>query len=297
MPFGLTNAPAVFQALVNEVLRDFLNRFVFVYINDILIYSSNLQEHCHHVHQVLQRFLENQLFIKAEKCEFHVTSVQFLVFIIEEGQICKVPEKVKAVTKWPVPSNRKKLLQFLGFANFYRQFIRNYSQTASPLTRLTSSEVDFSWSPEANRAFNILKERFTSAPILVQPDESRQFVVKVDASDTGVGAVLSQRSTTDSKLCPCAFFSHRLSPAAQNYDVGKRELLAVKLALEEWRHWLEGSVHPFIVWTDHRNLEYIHSARRLNSRQACSALFFARFHFTITAQTPPVLTSQSFTPS
>ena len=127
----------------------------------------------------------------------------------------------------------------------------------------------------------ILKERFTSAPILVFPDPGRQFIVDVDASDTGVGAVLSQRSVKDQKVQPCAFFSRKLSPAERNYDIGNRELLAVKLALEEWRHWLEGAELPFVVWTDHKNLEYIRSAKRLTSRQARWALFFNRFDFSL----------------
>ena len=282
MPFGLTNAPAVFQALVNDVLRDFLDRFVFVYLDDILIFSSDLAEHQLHVRQVLQRLLENKLFVKAEKCEFHVSSVGFLGYIIESGQVKTDPDKIKAVAEWPEPTSRKLLQRFLGFANFYRRFIRDYSRIAAPLTKLTSLAVPFRWTPEADQAFVLLKDRFTSAPILVQPDSSLQFIVEVDASDIGVGAVLSQRSRPDKKLHPCAFFSRRLSPAESNYDVGNRELLAVKLALEEWRHWLEGSEIPFIVWTDHKNLAYIQSAKRLNSRQAGWALFFGRFNFTIT---------------
>lgn len=125
-----------------------------------------------------------------------------------------------------------------------------------------------------------LKERFTTAPILVLPDVSRQFVAEVDASDLGVGAVLSQRAA-DNKMHPCAFFPRRLSPAERNYDIGNRELLAVKLALEEWRQWLEGSQEPFLVWTDHKNLEYLRSAKRMNSRQARWALFFGHFRFTL----------------
>ena len=152
--------------------------------------------------------------------------------------------------------------------NFYRRFIRGYSQVAAPLTALTSTKSAFIWTPKAETAFLDLKKRFVSAPILVQPDPSLQFVVKADASDTGVGAILSQRSPSDHKLHPCAFFSRQLSPPERNYDVGNCELLAVKLALEEWRHWLEGAEHPFIVWTDHRNLSYIQSAKRLSSRQA-----------------------------
>ena len=141
------------------------------------------------------------------------------------------PSKVSAVAEWTSPPNRKRLQQFLGFAHFYRRFIRGYSQVAAPLTALTSTKSPFSWTPEAEAAFRGLKRRFVSAPILVQPDPALQFVVEADASDTGVGAVLSQHSPSDHKLHPCAFFSRRLSPPERNYDVGNRELLAVKLAL------------------------------------------------------------------
>ena len=282
MPFGLSNAPAVFQALVNDVLRDMLNRFVFVYIDDIFIYSQNPVEHEQHVRQVLQRLMENRLFVKAEKCVFHAPSVTFLGFIIGQGVLEMDPAKVAAVAEWSAPSSRKQLQRFLGFANFYRRFIRSYSNIAAPLTALTSTSLPFRWSSTAETAFNHLKHRFVSAPVLSHPDTNLQFVVEVDASDTGVGAILSQRSPSDGKLHPCAFFSRRLTPPERNYDVGNRELLAVKLALEEWCHWLEGTVQPFVVWTGHRNLEYIQSAKRLNSRQARWALFFGRFNFSLT---------------
>uniref|UniRef100_A0A3Q2EG98 Gypsy retrotransposon integrase-like protein 1 n=1 Tax=Cyprinodon variegatus TaxID=28743 RepID=A0A3Q2EG98_CYPVA len=281
MPFGLCNAPAVFQALVNDVLRDFLNIFVFVYIDDILIYSRTLSEHIHHVRLVLQRLLENRLFVKAEKCEFHKHSVTFLGLILEGGQVRSDPEKIKAVLNWPVPETRRELQRFLGFANFYRCFIRGYSQIAAPLHALTSVKVPFVWNPEANRAFTDLKRRFSQAPILIHPDPAKQFTVEIDASDSGVGAVLSQCSDMDQKLHPCAFFSRRLTPAERNYDVGDRELLAIKLALEEWRHWLEGSEQPVLIWTDHKNLAYLQSAKRLNPRQARWSLFFSRFNLTI----------------
>ncbi|XP_073693997.1 uncharacterized protein [Garra rufa] len=202
-------------------------------------------------------------------------------YIVSSEGMRMDPEKVKAVVDWPSPDSRKALQRFLGFANFYRRFIRNFSQLAAPLTALTSPRTTFRWSDAAEAAFANLKSRFVSAPILVTPDPSRQFVVEVDASEVGVGAVLSQRSPADDKMHPCAFFSHRMSPAETNYDIGNRELLAVKLALEEWRHWLEGSGVPFIVWTDHKNLEYIRTAKRLNSRQARWALFFGRFDFTL----------------
>ncbi len=212
---------------------------------------------------------------------FSCTVCSFLGYIVSSEGVRMDPEKVKAVVEWPSPDSRKALQRFLGFANFYRRFIRNFSQLAAPLTALTSPRTTFRWSNTAEAVFTKLKGRFVSAPILIAPDSSRQFVVEVDASEVGVGAVLSQRSSADDKMHPCAFLSHRLSPAERNYDIGNRELLAVKLALEEWRHWLEGSGVPFIVWTDHKNLEYIRTAKRLNSRQARWALFFGRFDFSL----------------
>uniref|UniRef100_A0A0F8AN84 ribonuclease H n=1 Tax=Larimichthys crocea TaxID=215358 RepID=A0A0F8AN84_LARCR len=171
MPFGLTNAPAVFQALVNDILRDMLNKFVFVYLDDILIFSKTQSEHVHHVQSVLRRLLENSLYVKAEKCEFHVRTTSFLGFIVAEGHIQMDPAEVSAVSSWPIPESRKKLQQFLGFANFYRRFIRGYSAVAAPLTSLTSTKRPFEWTPAADRAFQSLKARFTSAPILRMPDE------------------------------------------------------------------------------------------------------------------------------
>lgn len=281
MPFGLCNAPAVFQAFVNEVLREFLNISVFVYLDDILIFSPDAKSHVNHVRQVLQKLLDNQLYVKAEKCEFHTEEVSFLGYIVSPNHIQMDPAKVSAVSQWPTPDSRKKVQQFLGFANFYRKFIRNFSSVAAPLHVLTSPKVPFKWTPQADLAFKLLRDRFTSAPILTIPDPQRQFMVEVDASNEGIGGVLSQRSAEDNKMHPCAYLSRKLTTAERNYDVGNKELLAVKAALEEWRHWLEGAEQPFLVWTDHKNLEYIRKAKRLNSRQARWTLFFSRFNFTL----------------
>ena len=189
------------------------------------------------------------------------------------------PSKVKAVVEWPKPEDHKSLQRFLRFSNFYRRFIRGYSSIAAPLPQLASTKVRFRWGEDAEEAFHLLKERFTSDPILVYPDPERQFIVEVNASNLGVGAILSQRSAGDTKVHPCAYFSHRLTPAEQNYYIGNKELLAIKLALEEWRHWLEGAQVPFQVWTDHKNLEYLQTTKRLNSRQARWSLFFYFFFF------------------
>ena len=193
MPFGLTNTPAVFQALVNDVLRDFLNTFVVVYLDDILVFSRTPQEHTRHVRQVLHRLLENRLFVKAEKCVFHASSVEFLGHILEKGHVWADPKKVRAVEEWERPNQ---LRRFLGFANFYRRFIRGFSRVAAPLSALTSTLRPFSWSPEAEAAFSVLKTLFTTALVLIFPDPGRQFIVEGDASDIVIGAVLSQRSSS-----------------------------------------------------------------------------------------------------
>ncbi|KAK3519821.1 hypothetical protein QTP70_006475 [Hemibagrus guttatus] len=190
--------------------------------------------------------------------------------------------KVATVRNWPIPTSVKDLQRFLGFANFYQRFIRDYSSITSPLTNLLQNKPkSLTWNPAATQAFNTLKTAFTTAPLLVHPDPELPFIVEVDASTTGVGAVLSQQQGNPRTLHPCAFFSRKLSPAEVNYDIGNRELLAIKLVLEEWRHWLEGAKHPFVVLTNHKNLEYLRAAKRLNPRQARWALFFTRFHFTI----------------
>ena len=213
MPFGLCNAPAVFQTFVNDVLRDFLNIFVFVYLDDILIFSPDMETHTKHVHQVLQKLLESQLYVKAEKCDFHAATVSFLGYIISANRLQMDPAKVSAVANWPPLDSRKKVQQFLGFANFYRKFIRNFSSVAAPLHILTSSKEPFRWNPQAETAFQSLKGRFIKAPVLLVPDPQRQFVVEVDASNEGIGAVLSQRSDKDNRMHPCAYLSRKLTPA------------------------------------------------------------------------------------
>ncbi|KAK3575086.1 hypothetical protein QTP86_019735 [Hemibagrus guttatus] len=283
MPFGLTNAPAVFQALINEVFRDLLGIGVIAYIDDILVYSTSMEEHVRQVREVLARLQQHHLYVKLEKCEFHCPMVTFLDYVISQQGVEMDMVKVRAVMEWHAPSTVRELQHFLGFANFYRRFIVNYSSVAGPLmSLLRGNPKKLSWMDQARTAFLQLKERFTTAPILRHPDPELPFVVEVDASCSGLGAVLSQRHGEPGKLHPCAFYSRKLTVAERNYDVGNRELLAIKAALEEWRHWLEGARHPFQVLTDHRNLEYLRGAKRLNPRQSQWAIFFTRFVFTVT---------------
>ncbi|KAL0174051.1 hypothetical protein M9458_030019 [Cirrhinus mrigala] len=276
MPFGLANSPSFFQAFINDVFRDMLNRWVIVYIDDILVYSNTYAEHIAHVRAVLQRLISHQLYAKEEECEFHLDKISFLGYVISPEGVSMDEQKVNAVLNWPRPKTLKELQRFLGFSNFYRRFIRHFSTVAAPLAAMVKRGTSrLTWSEPALQAFNDLRQRFTSAPVLHHPDPDKPFIVEVDASSTGVGAVLSQRQGESLKIFPCAYFSHKLTPPERNYDVGNRELLAIKLALEEWRHWLE-------VLTDHKNLEYLRLAKLLNHRQARWALFFSRFDFTVT---------------
>uniref|UniRef100_A0A4W5KJC1 ribonuclease H n=1 Tax=Hucho hucho TaxID=62062 RepID=A0A4W5KJC1_9TELE len=269
MPYGLMNAPSVFQSFVDEIFRDLHGQGVVVYIDDILIYSATRSEHVSLVRKVLGRLLEHDLYVKAEKCLFFQQSVSFLGYRISTSGVEMENDRKSAVLDWPTPTTVKEVQRFLGFVNYYQRFIRGFGQVAAPITSLLKGgPVRLQWSAEADRAFDQLKALFTSAPVLAHPDPSLAFIVEVDASEAGIGAVLSQRSGMPPKLRPCAFFSKKLSPAERNYDVGDRELLAVVKALKAWRHWLEGAKHPFLIWTDHRNLEYIRAARRLNPRQA-----------------------------
>ncbi|KAK3516699.1 hypothetical protein QTP70_022492, partial [Hemibagrus guttatus] len=233
-------------ALINEVFRDLLGRSVIAYIDDILVYSASMEEHVIQVREVLARLQQHHLYVKLEKCEFHRSQVTFLGYVISHQGVEMDTVKVQAVTGWPEPSTVRELQRFLGFANFYRRFIRNYSSVAGPLMSLLRGKPKkLSWTDQARTAFLQLKDRFTTAPILRHPDPELPFVVEVDASCSGIGAVLSQRRGEPGKLHPCAFHSRKLTAAERNYDVGNRELLAIKAALEEWRHWLEGARHPF----------------------------------------------------
>lgn len=186
-------------------LRDFLHHFVFV----SLIFSKTQADHVKQVRLILEHLLEKQLFVKAEKCELQVQTVSFLGFIMVQAQFWADLAKIMAVVEWPEPKSWKEVKRFLGFANFYRRFIKDFSKVISPLTELTSPKQLFLWFPSAQQAFERLKQLFLSAPVLIQADLIRLFVVEVDASDSGVGAILSQQ--VDGKLHPCAFFSRCLS--------------------------------------------------------------------------------------
>ena len=193
MPFGLTNAPATFQALINDVLREFLDDFVVVYLDDILIYSKTREENRRHVHKVLERLLAADLLVSVEKSEFQVQEVGFLGHNIRPGEVRMEQEKVQAVRDWPTPTNVRDVRAFLGFANYYRRMIAGFGRIATPLTNLTKKEEDWRWTPVEGEAFLQVKQKILEEPVLKIADPERQFEVETDASDYAIGAQLGQR--------------------------------------------------------------------------------------------------------
>jgi hypothetical protein len=217
MMFGLCNAPASFQRMMNEIFAgEIRGGVVIIYIDDILIFTDDLEEHRKVVRRVLRRLEENNLFLKPEKCEFETSRTQFLGMIIEPGKVEMSPKKVSAVTEWPTPTCKRDLQRFLGLTNYYRQFIKGFADIARPLHKLTGA-VPWVWSKEQEEAFKGLKKALTTAPILIMPDEDEPFRIETDASDYAIGAVLSQKSLDDNLWHPVEFFSRAMSPAERNY--------------------------------------------------------------------------------
>jgi hypothetical protein len=189
------------------------------------------------------------------------------------------PVKIAGVQEWPEPTNKKEVQSFLGFTNFYRRFIKDFSEHARPLFDLTRNDTKWHWGPNEQSAFDKLKQSVTSAPVLISPDSTRPFRIEADSSDFATGAVLSQVCPEDGKWHPVAFFSKSLSSVERNYEIHDKEMLAIIRALQEWRHFVEGAEHQFEIYTDHKNLEYFMSAKQLNRRQARWSLYLARFDF------------------
>ena len=267
MHYGLTNAPASFQRFMNDCFKDLLDVCVVVYLDDILIYSENPDDHTDHVREVLRRLRANSLFAKLEKCEFGVDTTNFLGFIISPDGLKMDDAKVQVIRDWPTPRKVKDVQSFLGFANFYRRFIANYSDMSVPLTRLTRKSVRWIWSAECQEAFDLLKTAFTSAPVLHHFDPTLPPVVETDTSDYAIASILSLR-TDDSDIHPVAFYSRTLHGAELNYDTHDKELLAIFEAFKIWHHYLKSPVHTIDVVTDHKNLEYFATTKSLSRRQA-----------------------------
>ena len=265
LPFGLTNAPATFMHLMNTLLAPHLDDSAIVFLDDILIYSRTLNEHRRHVHQVLQLLRKNQLYAKLSKCELFRTRVEFLGHVIDGDGVHMMEDKVRAIEEWPAPANISDLRAFLGTAGYYRRFIQGFSRLAAPLTQLLHKNMPFHWEAKQSQAFQALKQLISHRPVLILADPERPFVVTTDASGYAVGATLAQDHGHG--LQPVAYLSKKMLDAETRYPVGEQELLAVVVAVREWRHYLLGSRHPFTLQTDHSNLRTLQSQQHLSNRQ------------------------------
>ncbi|WVZ52806.1 hypothetical protein U9M48_003828 [Paspalum notatum var. saurae] len=259
MSFGLTNAPAYFMQLMNSVFMDYLDKFVVVFIDDILIYSKTEAEHEEHLRLVLQRLREHKLYAKFSKCEFWIDEVRFLGHVVSKGGIAVDPSKVGLVTNRKVPEIPKEVRGFSGLAGYYRRFIENFSRIAKPMTSLSEKDAEFRWTNAQQAAFDELKKRLTTAPVLTLPDQQKKFIVYCDASRDGLGCVLMQEGKV------IAYASRQLRKHELNYPTHDLELAAVVHALKIWRHYLYGQRCE--IYTDHKSLKYIFTQNELNMRQ------------------------------
>ena len=284
LPFGLINGPASFQHYINDVLFEYLHEFCQAYLDDILIYSKTLKEHRNHVRAVLQKLREAGLQVDIVKCEFHVQETLFLGLLVSTEGLKMHPDKIQVIQNWGTPRNVTDVQSFIGFCNFYRRFIRNFSKIARPMITLTRKDQPFAWNETCQEAFNLLKRSIASAPILTHFDRSKEAILETDSSDYVNGGVLSQYGD-DGKLHPVAFYSKNMAPAECNYEIYDKELLAIIRCLKHWRPELECTEIPIKIFTDHKNLEYFMTTKELTRRQARWAEKLAEFNFKILYQT------------
>ena len=279
MFFGMTNSPATFQMMMNEILRDLINKEeVAVFVDDVLVGTETEEEHDEIVEEILRRLEENDLYIKLEKCVWKVRRIGFLGVVIGPKGIEMEEEKVDRVLSWLEPKNVKDVRKFLGLANYYRRFIKDFAQVARPINVLMRKDVKWQWGVEQQKAFDELKRVFTTKPVLAALDLDKEFRVEADTSNYATGGVLSIKCS-DEIWKPVAFISKSLSNTERNYEIHDKEMLAVIRCLEVWRHFLEGAATKFEIWTDHKNLEYFIKVQKLNRRQARWALYLSRFNF------------------
>jgi hypothetical protein len=273
LSMGLANAPASFQSAMNNIFSEYLHDFVVVYLDDILIFSKNEEDHFKHLTMVLEKLRQHNLYANAKKCEFLTPELEFLGHIVGKDGIKVDPKKTNSIQKWPTPTTTQELRAFLGLANYFRRFIQGYSTMVAPLTSLLKKERNMShWDTTCDASFLAVKIALAKAPVLEHPDFNKPFDVICDASVHGVGAVLLQECK------PIAFLSRKFGPAEYNYTTTEQELLAAVEALKQWRCYLEGV--EFTMWTDHNPNVYMQTKATLSRREARWSELFQQFRFT-----------------
>jgi hypothetical protein len=255
MSFGLTNAPAYFIYLMNKVFMEYLDKFVVVFIDDILIFSKNEEGHDEHLRLVLYRLRENQLYAKLSKCEFWLKDVSFLGHIISEGGISVDSCKVKDVLSWKTPQNVSNIRSFLDLAGYYRRFIEGFSKISKAMMELLAKGNTFEWTPRHETSFQDLKKRLTTTLVLTMSDMEKPFSIYCDASGQDLGCVLMQDGHV------VAYASRQLRKHEEKYPTHDLELVAIVHALKIWRHYIIGKRCE--VYSDHKSLKYIYSLSQI----------------------------------
>jgi hypothetical protein len=257
MPFGLMNAPSTFMRLMNEVLKYLIGKFVIVYLDDILIFSKTKEEHIKHLNLVMMRLQQEKLLINLKKSSFMKDELIYLGFVISSNELKMDPEKVKEIKEWSSPRNIFEVRSFHGLANFYRKFIRNFSGIFVPMMdTVKKRHKSFHWIEEAEKKFNLLKEKITKQPVLVLLEFGKTFQVRCDTSGFVVGAVLSQ----DNKSI--AYFSEKMKYDKMTYSMYDKEFYAFIHALKKWRHYLV--LKEFVLYSDNHDLQFITRHEKLN---------------------------------
>ena len=253
LPFGLCNAPSTFERLMERVLQGLRWQMLLVYLDDVIIFSSSIQEHLDRLEIVFSKLKEAGLKLKPKKCHLFQREVLYLGHIVSPIGISTDPSKIEAIKNWPTPRDASDVRSGLGMFGYYRKFIRDYSKKARPLTRLTEKTVEFKWEREEEEAWQLLKDELVSAPILAYPDPEKEFILDTDASGYGIGAVLSQVQEGRERVI--AYGSKALTKEERRYCVTRKELLAVVHFVKQYRHYLYGK--RFLVRTDHGALKYL----------------------------------------
>ena len=281
MPFGLANGPAVFQRFMDNIFRDILGKYVFVYLDDIIIFSTSPQDHIIHVREVLQRLQDNRLTCGLHKCVFAQSKLDdFLGYSVSGDGVAMQIDKCQQIKDWPIPESAHDVQILLGFANFYRSFIPKFADICMPLTSLLSKGTEFTWGPDQHQALESLKNMITSDIVKPHPEPSKRFFLETDASLYALSGILSQEDDVGN-IRPVSFYAKKLTPAQRNYDIGDRELLAIVESCKHWRHHLAGARHPIRVITDHANLVKFTTTKTLNSRQERWSIILADYDLEI----------------
>ena len=287
VPFGLTNAPATFQAYINRALRGLVDDFCVVYLDDILVFSKSIEEHQQHLELIIERLRQAELYANPKKCEFFKTELEYLGFIINMKGLQMDPARIKTISEWPRPKTYRDIQVFLGFCNFYRRFIFNFSAVARPLHALLNGLkngrkpgviADKEWQVPQQKAFQQLIDAFISAPVLRHYDPALPMRLEADASSTACAGILSLK--WEDGWHPIAYCSKKFSGSEVHYPIYDKELLAIVWSFKQWRHYLEGATN-IEVWSDHENLKRFMSQTSLNGRQARWLIHLAPYDFTI----------------